>query len=370
MPRKRSPARLWIEKRPGRKPIWHILDKGRKISTGLFEEQRKAAEQVLAAYIESQHRAGGERSAVKVSVAEVLAYYVQEHVPTVARPDVIDRSIPALTEWWRGKSIADIKKSSCRRYVTWRTGKDETNRNPDPKSEDTARRDLVVLEAAVNFYHDEFILSAVPNVTKPPKAETSGDWITRSQAAVLLWFAWRRKKARHLARLILIMLYTGTRPGAALKLRWIPSGKGGWIDVENGRIYRRAQGAIETKKRQPSSAIHWRLLPHLRRWKKKDEIAGIDLVVHFYGEPILRVAKGWQELRKATGLPSWVIPYTCRHSAATWQMQAGTDLFQAAGLLGMSVEMLRKVYGHHHPDFQSEAAQATAKPQPRRMICE
>jgi hypothetical protein len=42
-------------------------------------------------------------------------------------------------------------------------------------------------------------------------------------------------------------------------------------------------------------------------------------------------------------------------------MQAGTDLFQAAGLLGMSVEMLRKVYDRHHPDFQAEAAQASPK---------
>jgi hypothetical protein len=32
-------------------------------------------------------------------------------------------------------------------------------------------------------------------------------------------------------------------------------------------------------------------------------------------------------------------------------MQAGADKWEAAGFLGMSVEMLDRVYGHHHPDY-------------------
>jgi hypothetical protein len=39
-------------------------------------------------------------------------------------------------------------------------------------------------------------------------------------------------------------------------------------------------------------------------------------------------------------------------------MQAGVDKWEAAGFLGMSVEMLDKVYGHHHPDYLGNAAQA------------
>jgi len=274
------------------------------------------------------------------------------------------RSIPGLADWWTGKAVADVRRSTCAAYIRWRTGSDPLKANPDPKSEDTARRDLVVLEAAINYYHSEFILTAVPEVTKPSKPETTGDWMTRSQAAQLLWFAWRRQKCRHLARLILIILYSGTRPGAALCLHWVPSKEGGWIDVERGRIYRKASTEVETKKRRPPSAVHKRLLPHLRRWRRIDEAThGIDglRVCHFYGESVESVKKGWQALRAAAELPDWIIPYTCRHTAATWQMQAGTDIFQAAGLLGMSVEMLRRVYGHHHPDFQAEAAQAAVR---------
>ncbi len=38
-------------------------------------------------------------------------------------------------------------------------------------------------------------------------------------------------------------------------------------------------------------------------------------------------------------------------------MQAGIDMWEAAGALGMSVEMLERTYGQHHPDFQRRAAE-------------
>ncbi|WP_415219811.1 hypothetical protein [Rhodopseudomonas sp.] len=46
-----------------------------------------------------------------------------------------------------------------------------------------------------------------------------------------------------------------------------------------------------------------------------------------------------------------------RHTAATRLMQAGVDLWEATGWLGMTVEQLEANYGHHHPDFQEEAAE-------------
>ena len=51
-------------------------------------------------------------------------------------------------------------------------------------------------------------------------------------------------------------------------------------------------------------------------------------------------------------------PRTLRHTAATWLMQRGMDLWQAAGFLGMSVETLERNYGHHQPTYMQEAARA------------
>jgi integrase len=51
--------------------------------------------------------------------------------------------------------------------------------------------------------------------------------------------------------------------------------------------------------------------------------------------------------------------HVVRHTAATWLMQAGVDAFEAAGYLGMSVETLLEVYGHHRHAFQEKAARAS-----------
>lgn len=39
-------------------------------------------------------------------------------------------------------------------------------------------------------------------------------------------------------------------------------------------------------------------------------------------------------------------------------MRAGVNPWEAANALGMSLEVLTNVYGHHHPDWQKEAADA------------
>jgi integrase len=47
-----------------------------------------------------------------------------------------------------------------------------------------------------------------------------------------------------------------------------------------------------------------------------------------------------------------------RHTAATWLMERGVAVWEAAGFLGMSAEVLLGTYGHHHPDFLHGAANA------------
>ena len=59
---------------------------------------------------------------------------------------------------------------------------------------------------------------------------------------------------------------------------------------------------------------------------------------------------------KDAGLSADVIPHCLRHTAATWGMQSGTEVNKLAGFLGMTAEMLERVYGHHSPDFQDDAA--------------
>jgi integrase len=149
--------------------------------------------------------------------------------------------------------------------------------------------------------------------------------------------------------MILIGLYTGSRPGVVKALRW------DWIDLKAGVMHRRAPGTRDgIKKRAPPVKLGRKILGHLRRWRKRSprEI----LVVHYDGRQIDDPHTSWKRAVKAAALEGRVTPHVLRHTRATWLMQAGIAPWQAAGSLGMSVKTLLAVYGHHHPDFQREAA--------------
>jgi integrase len=93
----------------------------------------------------------------------------------------------------------------------------------------------------------------------------------------------------------------------------------------------------------------------LRRWKR----LGIarHAVVEWNGKPVVSVRKSFAAAVRASDIDRHITPHICRHTAATWAMQQGSDVWEAAGYLGMSPELLERVYGHHHPDFQSDVAE-------------
>jgi integrase len=93
----------------------------------------------------------------------------------------------------------------------------------------------------------------------------------------------------------------------------------------------------------------------------------IDLHSFFALGPLSRRADGQavQSVRTAfshavelAGLDDDVTPHTLRHTCATWLMRAGVDKWEAAGFLGMTVEMLHRLYGHHHPNHLRTATEA------------
>jgi integrase len=80
--------------------------------------------------------------------------------------------------------------------------------------------------------------------------------------------------------------------------------------------------------------------------------------VEWNGEPVQSVDKAFANVVADAGLGNDVTPHVLRHTAATWLMQAGTDMWEAAGYLGMTIEMLSQRYGHHHPNHLAGAKQA------------
>jgi integrase len=127
------------------------------------------------------------------------------------------------------------------------------------------------------------------------------------------------------------------------------------VDLKAGVMQRLPRGATpDSKKRSPPVRLGRRIQGHLRRWKHLD---GPDTkyVCHFDGHAPLDPHTSWRKIIQASGLHD-VTRHTLRHTRATWTMQKGIDLWEAAGFLGMTVKTLEAVYGHHHPDHQERAA--------------
>lgn len=127
--------------------------------------------------------------------------------------------------------------------------------------------------------------------------------------------------------------------------------------MDKGVMHRRPRGEAEdTRKRRPPVRLGRRIMAHLRRWARRDN--GIaEHVCHYDGRPIAKLRRSWRQAVKAAGLDSKVIPHSLRHTRATWLMQAGVAIWEAAGSLGMTPETLSKIYGHHHPDWQKKASE-------------
>lgn len=341
MPRPRKPPRL--ELRPDER-TWVIRDGQRYVRTGCSEDQADKAADALQAYLAQRHTPDTqERRASKVKLADVLAIYLDARDRSVARPSEMHARIRRLNEYWGNRTAADIKGNACRDYVRLRG------------VVIAARRELETLRAATNLYAKEYGLDVVPQFTLPENSKSRERWLTRSEAARLLWAAHRSPYHKHLVRFILIGLYTGTRHRAILGLQWMPNTTGGWVDVERGVIHRRSAVHRETKKRQPPARLSPRLLCHLRRWRQSDH--GVGPVVRYEGRRIGRLEKSFRAARSVAGCPD-VTPHVLRHTFCTWLAQAGVPVWEAAGSAGMTVETFEAVYGHHSPDFQKNAAEA------------
>jgi integrase len=368
MPRRSHGPRLWLQ--PARRdkrgrvleyPVWVIRHGSLKRSTRAGPRETEKAQAALADYLIAAARAPrtNSRDPSAVTIADVISIYTDDQVPAHARPKETAARLERLLDHFGDKTLATLNKRACMEYVEARS------------SVSAARRELEDLRSAVRHHWEAGLCSALTPVVLPDRSPSRERWLTRSEAARLLWAAWRlrqpqygaiteRPTAQHVARFILVALYTGTRAGAICGAMFQPAQDSGWMDLDHGVFYRQAAGRRHTKKRQPPIRVPPRLLAHLRRWHRL-KIATRS-VVEWNGEPVRRINKAFRSVRRAAGLGTDVTPHTLRHTCATWLAQRGVPKWEAAGFVGMTEEMFDRVYGHHHPDHQENAVNAFAVP--------
>ena len=239
MPVEAKGPRLWFK--PGNRSkngkrlqgFWVFKDDGGvRISTGIRASRRgkppPEAQDALANYIIGRRQIPRERdrAADAIQVADVIAIYLLDRVPHQSRPVETIARCERLLQFWGDKRLSEVTGSTCRQYVEHRT------RRP------AARRELEDLRAAIGHHRKEGLCREVVDVVLPERGEPRDRWLTRSELARMIRAAWRyrevqkgpptgRRSRQHVARFILIALYTGTRSGAVLRASLGPRRTGG-----------------------------------------------------------------------------------------------------------------------------------------------
>ena len=189
MPRRRLPPRLYFDEARGE---WVIREGQSYVRTGCAREDIERAKARLHEYLGDQHQP---EAGPNPLIADVLLAYTQGHVVHIAGAKNTSYNISNLAPWWGAIRVDGITAARCRQYA-------------GERSRGGARRDLEVLRAAVRWWAREKGLSNTPTIVLPPKGQPRERWLTKSEAARLLWEA---RREPHLRGFILVGLYTGSR---------------------------------------------------------------------------------------------------------------------------------------------------------------
>ncbi|TGQ83750.1 integrase [Mesorhizobium sp. M8A.F.Ca.ET.207.01.1.1] len=368
-----------------------IYDGGKQHYLGIGEDDLAAAQAALREYVAKKHAEEVAKPSSRpkrlppseTAIADAIAHYsikvALRFEPSENNPgkpqqkrDFLMR-MEALLDYWGEKVVDDIDANTC----------GEFSRN---HSASTARRCLEDLRAAVKRYvKDRKMAAGGDYVFELPTANAARyGFFTRGQLARLVWAAHRKKGTysytgkraradsrgktvetaarprRHIARFLLTGAYTGTRTDRIERASFYKEEGRPWVDIDNGIFYRNWQGEmVPDNKRAGPVRIPGRLLAHMRRWKAN----GARYVVEHQEGKTGSTASAFFRLLRETLTPEEIAAqdlnrHTLRHTCATWAMMGGRPIEEVAGYLETSDKIIRKHYGHHHPDHQAGFGEA------------
>jgi integrase len=207
-------------------------------------------------------------------------------------------------------------------------------------SDGTARRELGALVAVLNWAARarKIQASSVPHIPLPATGCSRAVWLNEEQEAEYYAFAMGdsvgRRRLTRTTRYVALALDTAARRGAIQGLTWDR------VDLRAGIIDYRVPGQKQTKKRRVPVPISDRLAPILER-------AWTEAASPFVIDPgsIRAEIVNWF----ATSPHPHIRTHDMRRTWATLAARAGVDLWEIAGVLGDTIEVVTRHYAHHCP---------------------
>jgi integrase len=367
MPRPNRGPRLDLVRKKGwTRSIWYIkwTESGRKYerATPYDATDPRSAREFFENWLYQRRRAArtGPGDPDQVRIPDILDDYAREHGREIQSPTTLALSIEPLRVFFIADTMGTATTERIKAYWVWRrehsiravnrerTEVEIVNRGV---ADGTIIRELAgTLRPAIQHaIKQRRLVPGAYYVPVPPTPPGRDYWITRSEAARLLWETRRDKRARlHLPLYTMIAIYTGARRGAITDLTWKQ------LDLIRGRIDFNPPGRVQTKKRRPIIPVPRSMLAALRRAHVR---ATCDFVISYQGNRITDVKTGFNSAAERAGIPDCT-SHTLRHTAGTWMAQRGVSMREIGGYLGHSESRTTELYAHHHPDYMSAARMA------------
>jgi integrase len=276
-----------------------------------------------------------------ISIASVLQRYFDEHRRPWAGWKNARTCVKLFSEFYGDEPVSAITPASNAAF--------EKMRLKDGIAPGTINTQRVTLIAALNHAHKHGRLASVPHVSKMPPTHGKLRYLTRKEAAALLW-ACRKSRVKYLTLFVRIALYTGVRHRAILQLTWDR------VDFADGWMDFNVPGMEITKKRRPVAPMNFKLARALRAARP----AGPQhkCVVGSNTKPIFSVAETFSTACKRAKLVG-VTPHTLKHTCITWGL-AKASPWDVSGVTATSLATLTTIYGKHMKGHLKQAAAAMA----------
>ncbi|ACP24486.1 putative phage integrase [Sinorhizobium fredii NGR234] len=414
-------ARWWFDK--GQKKYF-IRDGETKFSLGFGKEaddHETRVERELAKYIAEKH--AGDRLKIRnqdvgdVLVADIISKYIDVRITKwqldydgpPARQHEVEARLSVLLDFFGGMSVEEINDDSVSEFIDYldelafqraaakaQAKHDKLKRRRDYKPENdpgmepverkfnpqAAVRYLDDLRAAVGVAHRKKLIRHLVTVPSPKNYKPRSAVFTRKQVADLIRAAWRKKGMafvdgkpvkevhiwRHMARFLLIAIYTGSRKGKVWRVSFADEKDRPWVKLRKVRTQdggTRWRGTFfrlgddeqaHATKAAPEIEVPARLVAHFVRWRDLGMDYPCEDIQGHAGDPSKAMRKLFKEV---LGDDSDAVIHTLRHTAATWLVyRAELPLAAIAGYLGMSIETLVRRYAKVRKTDQIAIGQA------------
>ena len=215
----------------------------------------------------------------------------------------------------------------------------------------TINNRISMLKRAINWGNKSGLFSCNPLVgirLKRARARKSAP-PTPSEARAIYESA-----TDHIKRVVVLGVNCGPRigPSELFKLTWDD------IDLDNAIMWmpNADKGATDLTREIPIKA---EILPLLKEWRLHDLKQGIRHVITWRSKPVSSINRAWHTALKKAGITRRIVPYSLRHSFATYAIQGGAKLKAVSQLMGQRNEkILLETYQHLIDGQAREAIEA------------